>query len=350
MKRLCCRRYSVQPDAMQRRLSQLESDAIKPDNDAIQRMRFDTNRLTYSGSARTPIALPPTSAHIARMDRRTSEKLRVAKAREQVAVHRVKRDYEKSKEYIAVEEAYRPMPNSLEGLQSLAEERIEEARRSGAFDNLDGKGKALELIETRTPMVDRTEFFLNQIIKKQGALPPFVDAQVNLDRAIASFRQSLRSEWVNFCCKLIGLGGGTLQEQINRARAYAIAEIKGCDRLRDEHWEKREKSFVEAQIKALNSSARGYNIIAPFNSRRGYLNYRDELDACYKAGTPLVAQTLLDRANAPKLKDTQGYKLRHSHVPLIDHVFGKAKLKSTFYERKEGVYGVGEWFRDTFRN
>lgn len=317
--------------------------------DALMRMRFDTNRLTYSGSSYTPISQPSTSANFARMDKRTSEKMKVAKAREQVSLHRSKREYEKSKEYLALEEAYRPMPNSLEGLQSLAEERIDEARRSGAFKNLEGKGKALTMEETKTPMVDRTEYFLNQIIKKQGALPPFVDAQNSLDRAIAGFRAALQSEWINFCCKLIAFSGDSLDSQVRRARAYGEAELRGVDRLRDANWEKRELPFIQAQVKDLNSKARGYNVIAPFNSRRGYLRIEDELETCFREATPLVAQMLLDRANAPKLRETEGWKRQYEHTSILAHVFGKSKMKSEFYERTDGGYGFGEWFRDTFR-
>lgn len=365
---------------MARRLSQLEGDAIDlasgrtrgpkvtgivreassaamvedevAHTDALLRMRMDTNRLTYSAGGSGSSSYTPlnqqSAASFARMDRKTSDRMRVAKAREAVSVHRSKRDWEKSKEYLAVEEAHRPMPNSLEGLQSLAEERIDEARRAGAFKNLEGRGKALALEETKTPMVDRTEYFLNQIIKKQGALPPFVDAQANLDRSIEAFRASLRSEWASFCCRLIAFSGDSLERQVARARTYGEAEAKGVDRLRDANWEKRELSFIKAQIADLNSKTRGYNVIAPFNSRRGYLGLAEELAACYRQATPLVAQMLIDRANAPKLKDTETHRRKYQHTPLLDHVFGKAKLKSEFYERQESGYNLGEWFRDTF--
>ena len=148
---------------------------------------------------------------------------------------------------------------------------------------------------------------------------------------------------------MIAFSGGDLDSQVRRAAAYGSAEESKIDRLRDANWEKRELPFIKTQVEDLNKMARGYNVIAPFNSRRGYLNVKTELETCYREATPLVAQALIDRANAPKLKDSKAYKLRYQHTPLLDHVFGKAKLKSQFYENNDGGYGFSEWFRDTFR-
>lgn len=318
-------------------------------DDAVHRMKFDTNRLTYQGGARTPLRQPDVSPqHAARLDRRVADRMRVAKARGDTMTYRQgKAAAERSKDFIAAEERFRPMPDTLEGLYSLAEERIEEARRNGAFTNLEGKGKALEMAETRTPMVDRTEYFLNQIIKKQGALPPFVDAQVQLDRATGEFRQALRHDWAMFACKLIAMSGGPLEAQVRRAADYASAEARGVDRLRDSNWERREWSFIQARVADLNSKIRGYNIIAPFNSRRVYLQPRRELDDALREAMQTVPQMLVDRANAPKLKETHGYKVRFGKSSILDHLVGRV-AKSQFYEREAGQYGFGEWWRDTF--
>lgn len=356
-------------DAMTTRLTQLENGAIHSSSsseekytrkrdalmedenrilgDSLDRMRCDTNRLTYASTSYTPIAMPSTGANFARMDKRTEQKMRVSKARESVSIHRTKKEFQKSKEYLAVEEAFHPMPNSLEGLQSLAEERINEARRNGAFKNLSGKGKKLLMEETKTPMVDRTEFFLNQILKSQGALPPVVEGLNNLDRSIQDFRASIRMEWVNFCCRLIAFSGDALELQVERAKAYGMAEEAGVDRLRDANWEKRELPFINAQVAELNSKTMSVNVIAPYNCRRGYLKVDDELQACYKQGTPLVAKMLIDRARAPKLKDSAGYKRTHQHTSILDHMIGKS-ARSEFYESYGKSYGFGAWVRETF--
>lgn len=351
-------------DAMSARLVQLEDDAIhlksrdnedlgqpwqiddSPHRDSLLRMRLDTNRLTYASTSYTPIAMPSTGANFARMDKRTGERMKVAKARESVSVHRTKKEFEKSREYQAVEEAFYPMPNSLEGLQSLAEERIHEARRNGAFKNLSGKGKKLVMEETKVPMVDRTEFFLNQILKSQGALPPVLDGLASVETSIRTFRSSIRSEWINFCCKLIAHSGVSLDRQVQRARSYGLAESTGIDRLRDPNWEKRELPFIKAQITEINSKIMSVNVIAPYNCRRGYLKIEDELQACYKGATPLVADMLIERSKAPKLKDSPRHILRNQHLPLLNH-FGKGS-KSEFYERSDRAYGFKDWFKDTF--
>ncbi|BFZ57148.1 hypothetical protein PYCC9005_004198 [Savitreella phatthalungensis] len=331
-------------NAISRRLAELEGSAADSHDDALSRMRFDTNRLTYAGTSRTPIRQTSPS-NAARLDRKVAERLRIAQAHAETNSYRAAT--ERSKEFAAAEEKFRPMPDTLEGLQSLAEERIEEARRNGAFRNLEGKGKALDLAEARQPMVDRTEYFLNQIIKKQGALPPFVDAQVNLDKAVADFRRCLRLEWASFACKVIAMAGGSLEDQVARARRYGTAEITRVDRLRDTNWERREWPFIKARVKDLNDKVRGYNIIAPFNSRRVYLAAREELDAAYREATPMVAGQLIDRANAPKFKESRVYSARYGRTSILDHLAGRAK--STFYERDIGTYGFSEWWKDTFR-
>jgi hypothetical protein len=308
-------------------------------------LHFDTNRLTHAGSSHTPIAQPYADKAFAKRDRKTADRLRIAKARENTSIYKAKKESEKSKEYLSVEERYRPAPASLEGLQSLAEERIDEARRNGAFKNLRGKGKRLELQEAKTT-IDRTEYFLNKIIKKQGALPPFVDAQVNVDRSINGFRQSLRNLWVDTCCKLIAFSGGPLESQIIRAQAYAEAEISGINRLRDANFIKRETPFITAQLQAINAQIRGYNVIAPFNSRRGYLSFQAELDTCYRDTAEVLPVALLDRAREPKLKDSAAFKAKYSHTPILNHLFGKQR--SEFYERTDEVYGFYDWIRDNF--
>ncbi|ORY77284.1 hypothetical protein BCR37DRAFT_400543 [Protomyces lactucae-debilis] len=334
---------------MVRRLEKLEEDATRLSKkdlaDTGTQTSFDANRLTFAGSSYTPISQPYADQAFAKRDRKTADRLRVAKAREHTSSYKAKKAHEKSKEYLSLEEKYRPAPSSLEGLQSLAEERIDEARRNGAFKNLDGKGKRLDLAEAKST-IDRTEYFLNKIIKKQGALPPFVDAQVNVDRSIAAFRYSLQSLWIETCCKLIALSGGTLEAQRRRAEEYAEAERTGRDRLRDANFVKRETPFMIAQVNALNAQIRGYNVIAPFNSRRGYLSLQAELDQCYRNAAPIIPRSLVERANAPKFKDSAAYKAKYTHTPLLDHLFGKQK--SQFYERNDGVYGFYDWIRDNF--
>jgi DnaJ family protein C protein 28 len=52
------------------------------------------------------------------------------------------------------------------------------ARQQGHFRNLKGRGKPLILSdEERNPFISREEFFMNRIIKKNKAAPPWVELQ-----------------------------------------------------------------------------------------------------------------------------------------------------------------------------
>ena len=122
----------------------------------------------------------------------------------------------------------RPMPTSLQGLTSLANERIEDAIARGQFKNIQrGKGVNVERDHNASsPFLDTTEYFMNKIIQKQDIVPPWIEKQQELVRAVQTFRSRLRSEWRRHAARAIASKGGSLEEQVRRARAYALAEEK----------------------------------------------------------------------------------------------------------------------------
>ena len=73
--------------------------------------------------------------------------------------------------------AARPMPVSITGLTSLANERIEDAIARGQFKNLPrGKGVNTERdYNANSPFLDTTEYFMNKIIQKQEIVPPWIE-------------------------------------------------------------------------------------------------------------------------------------------------------------------------------
>lgn len=122
--------------------------------------------------------------------------------------------------------ASRPMPTTLQGLTSLANERIEDAIARGQFKNLPrGKGKQVERdYNASSPFLDTTEYFLNKIIQKQEIVPPWIEKQQELVKSVASFRGRLRNDWKRHAARTIASKGGSLESQIRRAQAYALAE------------------------------------------------------------------------------------------------------------------------------
>ncbi|OCT53337.1 hypothetical protein CLCR_09846 [Cladophialophora carrionii] len=120
----------------------------------------------------------------------------------------------------------RPMPTTITGLTSLANERIEDAIARGQFKNLPrGKGINVERdYNANSPFLDTTEYFMNKIIQKQEIVPPWIEKQQELVKAVASFRGRLRNDWKRHAARMISSRGGSVQDQVRRARGYALAE------------------------------------------------------------------------------------------------------------------------------
>ena len=120
----------------------------------------------------------------------------------------------------------RPMPTTLQGLTSLANERIEDAIARGQFKNIPrGKGVNAERDHNaNSPFLDTTEYFMNKIIQKQEIVPPWIEKQQELVKMTNSFRSRLRSDWRRHAARMISSTGGSVEEQVRRAKGYALAE------------------------------------------------------------------------------------------------------------------------------
>ncbi|ETN37661.1 uncharacterized protein HMPREF1541_07284 [Cyphellophora europaea CBS 101466] len=120
----------------------------------------------------------------------------------------------------------RPMPQTLQGLTSLANERIEDAIARGQFKNIK-RGKDVNTqrdYNANSPFLDTTEYFMNKIIQKQEIVPPWIEKQQELAKLVDSFRKRLRSDWRRHAARMIASEGGSLEQQVTRARGYALAE------------------------------------------------------------------------------------------------------------------------------
>ncbi|KAL2842783.1 hypothetical protein BJY01DRAFT_216370 [Aspergillus pseudoustus] len=226
----------------------------------------------------------------------------------------------------------RPMPATLQGLTSLANERIEDAIARGQFDRIRrGKGVGTEVDHNaNSAFIDTTEYFMNKIIQKQEIVPPWIEKQQELSREVDRFRQRLRVEWRRHAARLIASQGGSLEAQMRRAEAYAVAEVRFAERakiekafsddgaipsstetpsesssnpqlphlspLRDTQYIAKERSFLELSVKTVNSLARSYNLQAPPVAQKPYLNLERELTACYADVAPTLADEIKRRA------------------------------------------------------
>lgn len=120
------------------------------------------------------------------------------------------------------------MPMSIQGLTSLANERIEDAIARGQFRKIRrGKGVGVETDHNaNSAFIDTTEYFMNKIIQKQEIVPPWIEKQQELASEVSRFRQRIRAEWRRHAARLIASQGGSLEAQMKRAKGYAAAEAR----------------------------------------------------------------------------------------------------------------------------
>ena len=118
----------------------------------------------------------------------------------------------------------RQVPATVQGLASLADERITDAIARGQFKNLP-RGKKIERdYNASNPFLDTTEYFMNKMIQKQEIVPPWIEKQQELVSTATKFRSRLRSDWRRHIARSISSQGGSLEQQMRLAEAYAAAE------------------------------------------------------------------------------------------------------------------------------
>ncbi|KAK8107604.1 uncharacterized protein PG998_009617 [Apiospora kogelbergensis] len=97
----------------------------------------------------------------------------------------------------------RAVPNTLTGLASLANERIENAIARGQFKNIP-RGKGIERDKRAdNPFVDTTEYIMNKMIQRQDLVPPWIEKQQELLKAAHTFRTRLRNDWKRHAARII---------------------------------------------------------------------------------------------------------------------------------------------------
>jgi hypothetical protein len=200
---------------------------------------------------------------------------------------------------------FRAMPATMEGLASLAEERIQNARMRGEFNHLPGRGKPMTKDHLRdSAYIDRTgwticlklmiEYFLNRILQRQGAAPPWIQAQVDLVGAFNTFRESIRTEWLRHITRQISLAPGSISSHIATAQSFVSRDIAANYTLREykAEWEAREEKYHELAVEDLNAKTRSYNTIAPYSARKAYTTLPKELEDCYRDVAPKIVDTI----------------------------------------------------------
>lgn len=287
------------------------------------------------------------------------------------------------------------MPISIQGLSSLANERIEDAIARGQFRKIArGKGVGVETDHNaNSAFIDTTEYFMNKIIQKQEIVPPWIEKQQELASEISRFRQRIRAEWRRHAARLIASQGGSLEAQMKRARGYAAAEARLAQQatmeaslresdssvteistdglivpkaeeaetrtepsvqvhedvphlspLRDPNYLSIERSYHELAVEHLNKITRSYNLQAPRSAQKPYINLDRELRLCFAEVAPELAEEIrrraTERARAPLVAGGSSSSVLGS--------MGMAQSVRVYEEDKEKGYGLKELWRDLF--
>ncbi|KAJ5363990.1 uncharacterized protein N7496_009703 [Penicillium cataractarum] len=288
------------------------------------------------------------------------------------------------------------MPISIQGLSSLANERIEDAIARGQFDKIKrGKGVNTETDHNaNSAFIDTTEYFMNKIIQKQEIVPPWIEKQQELASELSRFRQRIRMEWRRHAARLIASQGGSLEAQMQRARGYAAAEARLTQKakmdallrdeksddsvseiasdgrivsrsaspeaiestnqevedtlhlppLRDESYLAIERSYHELAVKKLNAIARSYNLQAPRSAQKPYVNLDRELKSCFAEVAPQLAEEIRRRATERARPSVSVAAPRSNVLGSL----GMAQSVHVYEEDKENGYGMKELWRDLF--
>lgn len=306
----------------------------------------------------------------------------------------------------------RSLPMSIQGLASLANERIEDAMARGQFKNLPrGKGVHVERDHNASSaFIDTTEYFMNKIIQKQEIVPPWIEKQQELAKEVDRFRQRLRSDWRRHAARLIASQGGSLEQQVRHAKAYAAAEARlassrraqsaisssssssdtdpssssftpithegrissrppppppesqstavtdsnpddplpNLPPLRDPSYLSIERGFYELQIKTINDLTRSYNLQAPRLAQKPYLNLERELDACYADVAPTLADEIVRRVTEKRAPESgaQDEKSSGGGGSGIFDALAGKQPVRVYEEDRSKNYGLKEFWRD----
>ncbi|KAF7525537.1 hypothetical protein PCG10_004775 [Penicillium crustosum] len=288
------------------------------------------------------------------------------------------------------------MPISISGLSSLANERIEDAIARGQFEKI-RRGKGVNTKpdhNASNPFIDTTEYFMNKIIQQQEIVPPWIEKQQQVGSELNRFRERLRADWRRHAAMLISSKGGSLDVQMKRAKAYAAAETRLADRakleasfkedtsaseinsddrivsepensqspeikndseeisedlahlppLRDPSYLAIERSYHELAVKQINTLTRSYNLQAPPSAHKPYINLDRELNACYAAVAPQLAEEIKRRA-------TERARPTPTVPPVSSSKFGSlgmAQPVKIHEEDQSKGYGMKQLWRDLF--
>ncbi|MFN2135417.1 MAG: DnaJ family domain-containing protein [Candidatus Promineifilaceae bacterium] len=127
------------------------------------------------------------------------------------------------------------------GFNDLIDEMIREGQERGAFDNLHGQGKPLEL---RSNPYEGDSQLANALLKENNLLPAWLQRRTAVQSTIDDLRQTLALRWQR------------------HAEAYRYAQDDGRRGALALSWDETRRQ-LEVEIKAVNRLVDDYNLRRP---------------------------------------------------------------------------------------
>lgn len=203
----------------------IEDASLRMLNDSIKPMRGPAR------PPRTPSVRTPTRVDTGHSRTKPNSGSRLANARDKTSVYAAMKDMPETEREAFRKEmkerfspAARSVPVSIRGLESLANERIEDAIARGKFKNLPRGQKIERDYNASSPFINTTEYLLNRMIQRQDIVPPWIEKQQELVSTATRFRGRLRADWKRHVARTIASKGGSLESQLALADEYAFAE------------------------------------------------------------------------------------------------------------------------------
>ena len=154
---------------------------------------------------------------------------------------------------------------------------------------------------------------MNRIVQRQGAAPPWVEIQGELETAVNSFREILKQSWTRRALRTL-----THMHPAELLPRLTLADVAV---LRDAEWEEKERAYHETALDEINSLVRKYNALAPYAVRRAYYVRGAELERVYQEAGEDILRGLEERAQRAS--------------------GGGARRRRSSYEEDEGGGGSG---------
>ncbi len=106
--------------------------------------------------------------------------------------------------------------------ESSIEKQIRKAMEEGAFDNLPGKGKPIDLSEN--PFADPDLRTVHRLLRNAGFAPSFIEERKDIDSTLARERSTLARAWSLYQQPAHSFGAASWTRAVNEFRER-VAEL-----------------------------------------------------------------------------------------------------------------------------